>query len=125
LVRPGDPREEAYRARAQVWLERGHPEVALSLLAAGVQGVPDLGGEHRTDRLRSPGLMGQLDVFVAGRPGSAGLPALTSTELEALRQESDPAEALKIIQAASQRLQIHGAEARKLLRRYLERQKDD
>jgi len=121
-VHPGDLREESYRAAAQIWLERGQPVVALSLLESGV-GAPS-GSEDGQEAIRhGSGLADELDLFAVGRPGSAGLPALTTDELSALRQETDPEQALLKIKAASRRLQTHGAEARVLLRRYLERQK--
>jgi hypothetical protein len=122
-VQQGDLREEAYRAAAQTWLERGQPAVALSLVERGVGASS--GPEDGQEAVRSGGggLADELDLFAVGRPGSAGLPALTADELSVLRQERDPEQALLKIKAASRRLQTHGAEARALLRRYLERQK--
>lgn len=119
----GDLREEAYRAAAQSWRSRGQPAVALSLLERGVGAPPDPEGGQEAIRCAGGGLADELDLFAVGRPGSAGLPALTADELSALRQEKDPDQALRKIKAASRRLQTHGAEARALLRRYLERQK--
>jgi hypothetical protein len=124
-VTSGDRREEAYRSRAAAWLERGHPEVALRLLERGVGGFGECETGGPSGRFAPGGLAGQLELFIAGRPGSAGLPALTGTELEKLRQESDPEQALKIIRSASRRLQAHGIEARALLRRYIERKRAD
>jgi len=119
----GDRREESYRAVAQAWLDRGQPEVALALLESAVPEPRFSLGEGGGERSAVGGLGSELDVFAAGRPGSAGLPALTRSELTELRQSNDPEEALKIIEGAGRRLQSHGAEARALLRRYLEREK--
>lgn len=117
-----DDREESYRAQARTWLERSQPEVALALYERSAAQLPSPEGPERPV---VAGLGAELDVFVAGRPGSAGLPALTLTELTALRQAKDPQEALKIIERAGLRLQSHGAEARVLLRRHLERKKGE
>jgi hypothetical protein len=122
-VHQGDFREEAYRAAAQNWLKRGQPGVALSLLERGVGGPSGPEDGQEAIRRAGGGLADELDLFGVGRPGSAGLPALTADELSALRQELDPEQALLQIKAAGRRLQAHGAEARELLRRFLERQK--
>ena len=119
----GDRREESYRAVAQAWLARRQPEVALALFERVVAEPQSWSGGKGGERSAVAGLGSELDTFAAGRPGSAGLPALTRSELTALRESKDPDEALKIIEAAGRRLQSHGAEARALLRRYLERKK--
>ncbi len=127
-LQPGDDREESYRARAKAWLERDQPEVALALYETAVaQPRSTLEGEvgQAGELPAMAGLASDLDLFAAGRPGSAGLPALTHTELTELRQSKDPEQALKIIEGAGRRLQSHGAEARVLLRRYLERKKGE
>lgn len=123
LVSPGDHREEAYRQRARTWLSRGHPAVAFSLLERSVPSARPEGVSAGASSVRPGGLRGQFDLFAAGQPGSAGLPALTEDELKALKAADEPSEALDIIDAASRRLQAHGVEARKLLRSYVERKK--
>ena len=122
---PGDTREEAYRKQARDWLDRGQPRVALSLLERSCDRsvvLPDSTPSPSPDR---GGLRGQFDLFAAGQPGSAGLPALTQEELEALRSVEEPSEAMAILAGAARRLELHGAEARSLLRRFLERQRQD
>lgn len=125
----GEPTEvfrsvvNAYRRRAGDALAAGQPEVAFALLERSgreLQHDPLLESPP-TDRSRPSSLSGQLDLFMAGRPGSAGLPALAPEELAALRDAETPEAALKIISGAARRLEEHGAEARRLLRRMLQR----
>ena len=117
------PIVDAYRRRAADALEAGQPEVAFALLERSrreLHPIPQL-GSPTSDRARPSSLGGQLDLFMAGRPGSAGLPALAQDELAALRDADTPEAALKIIAGAARRLEEHGAEARRLLRRMLQR----
>jgi len=122
-VSPGDQREKAYRERARTWLRRGHPSVALALLERSVPKAPQRSVSELSSSLRPGDVRAQFDLFAAGQPGSAGLPALTEVELEALRAAEEPADAMKVIAAAGRRLQAHGVEARRLLRGYVARKK--
>ena len=110
----------AYREAASVWLERGQPRVALSLLeraqsASAVDASAVAGGS------RSAALRLAQDGALADRPGVAGLPALTSQESQELGTAETPEEALVVLNKAKTRLEEHGEEARRLLRRWLAR----
>ncbi len=117
---PSSPLALAYREAASVWLERGQPRVALSLLeraqsAAAVDASVVAGGS------KSAALLLARDGMLAGRPGLAGLPALTSQESQGLAAAETPEEALVVLKQAKTRLEEHGEEARRLLRRWLTR----
>jgi len=106
-------RSRAYRAAARSWLDRGQGRVALSLLD---RGDAERGAAPRTERR---GL--DLDAELARLPGAAGLPALTEDEERALRAAADPEAARQVLRGARRRLEAHGVEARRLLRRWMER----
>ncbi len=116
---PGDVREEAYRAAARRWLDRGRARVALALLDRG-QLPPLPSPASPVARAGSPAA--RIEALLAGRPGAAGLPALTEDELAAFRAAEGPAEAVEVLRRAKIRLEAHGQEARRLLRRWKERQ---
>ena len=121
-VEGGDLRERVYRAAAKRWFERDRPRVALSLLERSMPGGPIESGEGPGIGRPVHGLGAQLETFAVGRPGSAGLPALTEEEFLRLRDVSEPDEAMKIIETAQKRLVAHGQEARRLLRAWRTRQ---
>ncbi len=110
---PSDPRQRAYRAAAEAWLARGQGRVALALLE---RGEADRAAVPRSER-RSL----DLDAELARLPGAAGLPALTEAEEAALRAAPTPSEAAAVVRGARRRLEQHGVEARRLLRRWLDR----
>ena len=112
----GGPREQAYRDAARRWLGRGQGLVALSLLDRGA--LPPLAPPSA----RPPARAAQADAWLAAMPGSAGLPALTEEEAEALRAATEADEALAVLKRARRRLESHASEARRLLGRWVERQ---
>jgi len=114
----GSERERAYREAATRWLDRGQGRVALALLQRGAE-QPAVVGEAGSVR---PGTVAaDVDVLMARRPGEAGLPALTPAEAERLQAAATPEQALATVRAARVRLENHGQEARRLLRRWLDR----
>ena len=120
-IDPDDPREVATREAAVRWLDRGQGRVALALLDRSV--MPPRPTEVHTALGRAAGLAAELDVLLAGRPGTAGLPALTADEMSAVKAAETPEEALEVLRQARSRLEAHGAEAKRLLRSWVERQK--
>ena len=118
---PGSETEGAFREAAARWLERGQGRVALALLERG----ESPGGRMTPASAlgQGAGMAAELDVLLAARPGGAGLPALTLDETAALRKVTEPEEALAVLHTARARLEQHGQEARRLLRRWLERQR--
>ena len=120
-IDPDDVIEAAFREAASRWLERGQGQVALTLLERGQS--PDGRLRPASALGQGAGMAAELEVLLAGRPGEAGLPALTPDETEALRQTTEPEEALEVLRGARARLEVHGQEARRLLRRWLERQR--
>ena len=116
-VDPGSGSEACFREAATRWLERGQAQVALALLERGEAAGPT----GTTPLAQAGGLAAEVDVLLAARPGGAGLPALTEEESAALREAKEPEEALRVLRGARARLELHGEEARRLLRRWLER----
>ncbi len=113
-----DEREGAYRRKAEAWLERGRPRVALALLDRGTGGrlgVPNAGGSARSEL--------PIDALLARIPGVGGLPALTDDEAQSLRDAATPEHALAVVRRARRRLESHGEEARRLLNRWIDRQR--
>ena len=107
------PRARVFLDAAKRWLDRGQGRVALALL-------------DRVDRVRpevSAPTQRELPVetLQLGLPGFGGLPALTEEEADALRACATPEEALAVIARARRRLDEHGREAHRLLRRWLDR----
>lgn len=111
-------RERSYREAAARWLDRGQGRVALALLERSCErpAAPTPDGSPRPGTVAA-----DVDLLLARRPGEAGLPALTSAEAASLRAAASPEEALAVVRAARVRLESHGQEARRLLRRWLER----
>jgi hypothetical protein len=116
----GSAREAAYRSASARWLERGQGQVALALLDRSAS-PPLPASSVAPPRLGS--VAADIEVMMAGRPGTAGLPALTAAEMKALREAPEPEDALQVLARARARLEAHGQEARRLLRRWLERQR--
>lgn len=115
---PEDARQAAYFAAARRWFDRGQAQVALALLdRATIAPLRGPGASHDA-RTELP-----IGAMMAQVPGVGGLPALTEAEAAALREAESPDEALAIVAGARRRLEAHGVEARRLLQRYLERQR--
>lgn len=114
---PDTPRARVFRDAARRWLERGHGRVALALLDR-VEPLPRADAPGPISAATLP-----LQTMQLGLPGFGGLPALTEEEATALRACATPEEALVVIGRARRRLDVHGDEARRLLRRWLERQR--
>ncbi len=115
-AKPTTPREQVFVASAQRWLDRGRGGTALALLdridAPPTNFVPTA-PRAATDL--------PIETLMRGLPGFGGLPALTTEEAAALRACVTPEEALLVVAAARRRLDAHGREARRLLRNWVER----
>ena len=116
-----DPSDErgarVYKESARLWLARGHGRVALALLDRAMPAQASAQGGPRTPNTLP------IEAMQLGLPGFGGLPALTPEETAALRACGTPDEALIVIAGAKARLQAHGEEARRLLRRWVARER--
>jgi hypothetical protein len=113
----GDAREHAYRDASARWLERGQPQVALALLDRSGSAQPLASFAVSDPRAEAP-----VDLLMARLPGVGGLPALTEQEAKAFAAADSPEDALAILSNARARLDAHAGEARRLLKRWVDRQ---